>query len=110
MPTMVLVAHGNRRDGGFSNPNVKTMAKSGEPVTFEDAKKYLESKGGTEYSSSSLGDFTGLTDADWRYLFGGAPGGGAGFVNTGKRKGGDTAGDQIWALRGQAVLSVTEIW
>ncbi|MGB7711453.1 MAG: hypothetical protein WBL95_18280 [Microcoleus sp.] len=101
MATIILVAHGSQRSGSFSNAKVKIITKAGQPLSFDDAKNYLNGGNAPEFSSSSLGDFSGLSDADCRELFGRVPGEGPGYVNTGKHRGDDMNGYQIFALRGQ---------
>jgi hypothetical protein len=100
MDTVILVAHGSQRSGAFSNPKIKIITKAGQALTFAEAKVYLNGGAAPEFASSSLGDYEPLSDDDCRGLFGVVPGAGPGYVNTGKRRGGDTAGYQIFAMRG----------
>ncbi|BAY29805.1 hypothetical protein NIES2107_16490 [Nostoc carneum NIES-2107] len=103
MATIILVAHGSQRSGSFSNSKVKIITKAGTALSFQEAKDYMNGSAFPEYTSSSLGDFGGLSDTDCTALFGSVPGAGSGYINTGKRKGGDMMGYQIFALRGQNV-------
>lgn len=103
MATIILVAHGNQRSGAFSNPKVKIITKSGQPLTFQEATDYLRGGNAPEFASSSLGDYGRLSDADCTALFGVVPANGPGYIDTGKRRGGDMNGYPIYALRGQDV-------
>jgi hypothetical protein len=103
MTTIILVAHGEQRPGAFSNPKVKIITKAGQPLTFIDAKAYMNGGAAPEFASSSLGSFGGLSNADCTALFGVVPPAGPGFVDTGKHRGGDMAGYPIFALRGEDV-------
>lgn len=71
------------------------------PLYFDQAKAYMESdKAAPEYASTSFGEFGPLTDGNCTALFGKVPGAGPGFISTGKHKGGDLGGPEIYALRG----------
>lgn len=103
MAKIILVAHGSQRAGSFSNSKVKIITQAGKPLSFDDAKNYLNGGQASEFPSSSLGDFSELSDPDCLELFGRVPGAEPGYVNTGKRRGNDMNGYQIFALRGQDV-------
>jgi hypothetical protein len=103
METIILVAHGNQKPGSFSNPKVKIITKAGQPLSFIEAKAYLNGGNSPEFASSSLGDFGRLSDVNCIDLFGSVPAAGPGFIDTGKRRGNNIAGYRIFALRGQDV-------
>jgi len=105
----ILVAHGNGGEGTFSIPNVKTITRSNELLSFDTAKQYMStSKTWPEYSSTNYGEFGGLTDDDCKAVFNKVPAG-SGIVSTGLRRGGDMAGAQIYTYRGAAGLTQAEI-
>ena len=103
METIILVAHGAQQSGAFSNPKVKIITKAGQPLSFADARAYMDGGTAPEFASSSLGSFGPLSDDDCTALFGVVPPAGPGYVFTGKRRGGDMTGYRIFALRGQEV-------
>ena len=58
MKQVILVAHGEG-DPSFSIPKVKTITRANTPLSFQMAKKYIESsKSWPEYSSTSFGEFS----------------------------------------------------
>ncbi len=97
----ILVAHSSRDPGVGSNSKIKIITRAYTPLTFAQAREYMEKMGAAaEYSSVAIGDLHPLSDGDYRDLFDGPPPAGAGPVNTGKHKGGDLGGPEIFALRG----------
>jgi hypothetical protein len=99
--TIVLLAHGNQRPGSFSNPKIKIITKSGEPLDATDVRSYLSGKSYPEFSSSSLGDFGGVDDEYCLRDLGVVPAVGPGFVDSGKRRSGDMTGYRVFVLRNQ---------
>lgn len=55
-----------------------------------------------EYASASMSEFSPLSDADCLDLFGTVPQG-TGIVSTGKRRGNQIHGEEIFALRNQSM-------
>lgn len=106
--TIILVAHGSQISGSFSNPKVKIITQADQALSFDQAKEYLNGGYAPEFPSSSLGKFSGLNDADCVSLFGQRLEAGTGCVNTGKRRGNDVNGYQIFAWRG-GDISLAEI-
>lgn len=108
---IILVAHGEGMPGSHSNKKVCTITKAHEKLSFETAIEYMKSsKTAAEYPSVSFGKFVGLTDKDCKELFDGKTGlASSGFVFTGLRKGRDTNGMKIYALRVIAPIGLTEI-
>jgi hypothetical protein len=101
----ILVAHGSGGREAFSIPKVKTITKADQSLSFEDAKRYMNSSNAwPEYSSTSFKEFGHLSDADCKDLFKLVPEG-SGIVSTGLRRGGDMGGPLIYALRGIDITS-----
>jgi hypothetical protein len=66
MKQVILVAHGEGNPS-FSIPDVKTITKANSPLTFDEAKKYMEDrKSWSEYASTSFNNFDPLSDDDCR--------------------------------------------
>ncbi len=98
MERVILVAHGAREEGVHSKANVVIITKAYQPLTFDAAKAYMAGGNAPEYPSTSVGDMEPLSDNDCMALFGKVPVGN-GYVDTGKRRGGDMKGYKIFALR-----------
>ncbi|KIL85160.1 hypothetical protein FAVG1_11589 [Fusarium avenaceum] len=107
MSTIVVIAHGNSRAGSFSNPRIKIITKSNEPLTFDEAKSYLRGTSFPEYQSSSLGDYGMLSDSDCLAILGKVPGKGPGLVDTGIRVA--IRNYPVYVLRGESTISFAEM-
>jgi len=103
METVVLLVHGEPLEGCFSNPKVRVISKSGEPLSGSEVRAYLRGASAPECASSSFGFFGGLSDAECSRDLGVIPGGGPGFVDSGKRSGGVLSGNRVFVLRGTGV-------
>ena len=101
LTTVALVGHGGAQSGLASNPNIKTITKSGLPLYFFEAKEYMQTGKGALYPASSVGTLTCLSDDDCQSLFGSVPAKGQDFADTGGFIGGNVGGIKIYALRGQ---------
>ena len=104
---MVLVAHGSKQSGAFSNPGIRIITKADQPLIFGEAKKYLDDGQGPEFASSSLGYFKRLTDEECKFLFNKVPGAGPGLVDTGTKI--KSSGVPVFVLRGHEKISFAEL-
>lgn len=105
--TIVVIAHGDSRPGAFSNPHIKIITKSEQPLSFADAKLYLGGTNFPTYASSSLGSYDKLSDADCRAILGKVPGPGPGLVDTGMTV--PVRGYPVYVLRGRDDVSFAEM-
>ncbi|MFZ7114530.1 MAG: hypothetical protein ACO1G9_04040 [Bacteroidota bacterium] len=104
MKQIILVAHGMGNQGTFSIKNVRTITRSGESLSFQDAITYMkDTKTYPEYASTSFGTFSPLSDDECEELFNGTIPAGVGIVNTGLRRAGHVDGVEIFALRGNNI-------
>lgn len=102
MKKAILVAHSSRDAGVGSNSKIKIITRAYSPLTFAAAREYMGKMGSSaEYSSVAIGTLEPLSDEDYRGLFDADPPAGDAAVNTGKRKGNDMGGPEIFALRGE---------
>lgn len=67
---IILVAHGSSQPGAWSAPYIDTITKSGQSLTFNDAKAYIKTGIGATFSGTSFGQFAALSDKDCLSLFG----------------------------------------
>ena len=113
---IVLVAHGENQPSAVSNPGIKTISQSGEPLDLGQARQYMETGSGALYSSSSLGPLGALSRQDYQALFGGPARDGLEIIqdknaviqDTGERLGAKVDGQRIFALR-QGSLSIADL-
>lgn len=82
----------------MGDPDVKTITKAEQPMSFEEAKAYMDGTVFPEYPSASMSEFAPLSDEDCLSLFGLVPQG-SGIVSTGLCRGGTIHGEEIFALR-----------
>ncbi|MBP3367691.1 MAG: hypothetical protein J6K96_12015 [Treponema sp.] len=101
MKKIIIAAHGNSRKG-LGDPSAKTITKAEQPLSFGEAKAYMDGAFFPEYASASMSEFSPLSDADCLDLFGTVPQG-TGIVSTGKRRGNQIHGEEIFALRNQSM-------
>ncbi len=94
---IIIVAHGNSEKGS-GHPSVKTITKSEQPLTFDEAKAYIDGAFSPEYPSVSMNEFFPLNDDECMRLFGKVPQG-SGIVNTGLRRSRNSKGEEIFVLR-----------
>lgn len=73
MKKIIIAAHGNSREG-LGDPSVKTITKAEQPLSFGEAKAYMDGAFFPEYASASMSEFSPLSDADCLDLFGTAAG------------------------------------
>ncbi len=106
MKKIIIVAHGCSRSG-VGDPDVKTITKATEDLSFSTAKSYMDGENFPEYASASMSEFQPLSDSDCLFFFGFVPHG-TGIVNTGMRRGGHIHGEEIFVLR-NANASLPEI-
>jgi hypothetical protein len=104
METIVVVAHGNSDGKSWSNDRIQIITPAGELLSFDDAKKFINTGKAVFYQSSGLGLYEPLDDDDCRDLFGKIPAvkgtlEGTNFVNTGLRAGQTMTGYPVYALR-----------
>ncbi len=100
--TVVLLAHGNQESGAWSHPKIKIITKAQQPLSAEAVRDYLQGGTAPEFSSCSLGNFGPVSDQECQRDIRVVPGKGPGFVDTGKRRGGDMEGYRIFVLRGKS--------
>ncbi|MGN0729935.1 hypothetical protein [Treponema sp.] len=96
MKKIIIVAHGLSKKGA-SHPNIKTITKAEQPLSFQEGIEYMNGKVFPEYSSASMSEFSSLSDEECLQIFGKIPQG-TGIVNTGIRRGG-CHGDEVFVLR-----------
>jgi hypothetical protein len=55
--TVVLVAHGGRQSGAWSNSRIKTITEANKDLSFDEAIKYMKEGGRALFPSTSFGYF-----------------------------------------------------
>ena len=106
---IVLVAHGASQTDAWSVPYIVTITKAGQPLSFDEAKDYMKTGKGPQFSGTSFGEFGALSDSDCKALFGKSVPNTAEIQDTGLRLGGTTTGSKIYALRNGAHWSFGEL-
>ncbi|KAL1875170.1 hypothetical protein Daus18300_003238 [Diaporthe australafricana] len=110
--TIILVAHGDQQSGVLAAKNIKAHAKSGSPLSFDAALKFMNGDVKTPiFPSASVGTFEGLSDQNCKALFKGRVFSTKRLVNTTLTvPKGEFMGSQIWCLNGQEKeTSIAEI-